>query len=81
MHAHAASEWKSFLIFCVPATLNGILKNKYYIHAFLLVKSIRILLADSISKEGMQLAESMLMKFCTLMEQYYGTNTCHVVSR
>ena len=67
-----ASEWKSFLLFYVPVTLHGILSDKYYIHALLLVKSLRILLADSITKEDLKKAHNMLKKFCELMEKYYG---------
>ena len=68
----SASEWKSFLFFYVPATLHKILLDKYYVHAFLLVKAIRILLSTSISKERLKLAESLLKQFCKLMEEYYG---------
>jgi len=60
------------MFFYVPATLHGILGDKYYIHAFLLIKAMRILLADEISQTHLALAEKMIKKFCELMEQYYG---------
>ena len=67
-----ASEWKSFLLYLVPATLNNILPDQYYVHVFLLIKAVRILLSDSISEEELKLAEKLLKKFCTLFEDYYG---------
>ena len=52
--------------------MNGILPEKYYIHVFLLIKSIRILLADQITEVGVKLAEKLLKMFCRLFENYYG---------
>ena len=54
--------------------MNGILLEKYYIHVFLLIKSIRIilLLADQITEVGVKLAEKLLKMFCQLFENYYG---------
>lgn len=69
---YTASEWKSFLLYLVPATLNGILHDKFYLHAMLLVKPIRILLANRISQEGLLHANKLLKKFCALVEDYYG---------
>ena len=72
-----ASEWQSFLLFYLPATLHGILLDKYYVHTLLLVKSIRILLADSITDERLKEADKMLKRFCKLMEEYYGKYFLH----
>ena len=66
-----ASEWKSFLFFYIPV-MNGILPDQYYVHAFLLVKSLRLLLSCSISEADMQLTETLLHKFCSGMETLYG---------
>ena len=52
-----ASEWKSFMFFYLPATLYGILGDKYYIHALLIIKAMRTLLAVEISQTCMSLAE------------------------
>jgi len=68
----AASEWKSFLVFYIPVVLFNILPMKYYVHVFLLVKAIRILLGECIEMNQVKLAEQLLLKFCYLMEQYYG---------
>ena len=57
----------------MPATLIDILPDKYYIHFFLLVKSIHILLGNSITEEDLQLTDTLLQKFCFLYENYYGT--------
>ena len=67
-----ASEWKSFLLYYIPVAMNGLLPDKYYVHVLLLIKSIRLLLADHISEEGLKLAEKLLKKFCHLFENYYG---------
>ena len=78
---YIASEWRSFLLYYIPTTLFGILPNKYYLHAILLTKALRILLADSISTDNVQLAQKLLMKFCRLYEDYYGiiNATCNRV--
>jgi len=68
----AASEWKSFLVFYIPVVLFNILPMKYYVHVFLLIKAIRILLGECIEMSELKLAEQLLLKFCYLMEQYYG---------
>ena len=67
-----ASEWKSFLLYIIPVAMNGILPEKYYVHVLLLVKSIRLLLADCVTQVGLKLAEKLLRKFCCLFEDYYG---------
>ena len=67
-----ASEWKSFLLYYIPVSLYGILPMKYYIHVFLLIKAIRILLSESIQRKELKVADHLLSKFCKLMEQYYG---------
>ena len=69
---YTASEWKSFLFYYIPATLRGILPDKYYLHVFLLIKSLRILLSCSISTDAIQLADKMLRMFCIKMEKLYG---------
>lgn len=63
------------MLFVVPATLNSVLPDKYFVHAFLLIKSLRILLANDITEESLQLTEKLLTKFCKLMEDYYGEVT------
>lgn len=60
------------MLFVVPVVLNGILPDKYYIHAFLLIKSLRILLSSCITDDSLQLAEKLLKRFYKLMEEYYG---------
>jgi len=70
------SEWKYFLLYYIPAGLYGILPDKYYVHVFLLIKSIWILLSHYISEEGLQLAEKLLKKFCFLQEHHYGNVLC-----
>ena len=74
-----ASEWKYFLMFYIPTGLHGILSDKYYVHAFLLIRSMRILLGSYISDNDLHIAERLLNKFCILYEQYYGKihNTTH----
>ena len=67
-----ASEWRSFLLYYIPTTLFGILPNKFYVHAILLTKALRILLADCINDDDLQLAEKLLKQFCVLYEEYYG---------
>ena len=56
----------------LPPTVYGILEDKFYVHIFLLIKLVRILLANAISEEELQMAEKCLCKFCKLMEEYYG---------
>ena len=68
---YTASEWKSFLFYFVPATLSEILSDKFYVHVFLLIKSIRILLANHISDKRLHLAEKLLKRFCQLQKQHY----------
>ena len=63
-----ASEWKCFLLLCIPSVLFRILPDKYYVHTFLLIKSIRILLNNTVSEETLHLAEKLLKRFCELME-------------
>ena len=70
---YLASEWKSFLLLYTPAVLLGILPDKYYLHIFLLIQSIRILLSNTISEERLRLADTFLKQFCELVESYYGT--------
>ena len=66
---NAASEWKQFLLFYIPVTLYGILLDKFYVHALILTKAIRILLSNRISESSLQMAEKLLKK---LNEEYYG---------
>ena len=74
--AFTASEWRSFLLLYIPAALCGILPDKYYVHAMLLVKAIRIMLGNSISFAALQQAEELIKYFCLLYEEYYG-NRCN----
>ena len=67
-----ASEWKSFLLYYIPAALHGILPMKYFLHVFLLIKALRILLNESIERNELKLADRLFSKFCKLMETYYG---------
>lgn len=75
---YVASEWKSFLLFYIPATLYDVLHMKYYAHVFLLIKAIRILLSEYIEHKNLALADQLLTKFCKLMEQYYGEFLCTI---
>ena len=68
---NVASEWKSFLMYYISAGWHGILSDKYYPHAFLLIRSMRILLANHIMDNEVNLAESLLNKFCCLYENNY----------
>ena len=61
-----------FLLFYIPVSLCGILPMKFYIHVFLLIKSMRILLSDHIERTQLRVADKLLSKFCKLMEKYYG---------
>lgn len=76
---YTASEWKSFLFYFIPATLSEILPDKFYVHVFLLIKSIRILLANRISDEKLHLAEKLIKRFCQLQEQHYGTTIIFIL--
>lgn len=69
-----ASEWKSFLLYYIPVALHGILPMKYFLHVFLLIKALRIVLSESIEKNKLKLADSLFSKFYSLMEIYYGEN-------
>ena len=69
---NVASEWKSFLMYYIPAGLHGILSDKYYVHEFLLIRSMRILLANHIKDNDVNLAERLLSKFCCLYDNNYG---------
>ena len=60
------------MLYYIPTTLLGILPNKFYVHAILLTKALRILLADCINNDDLQLAEKLLKQFCVLYEEYYG---------
>ena len=60
------------MLYLVPATMNGILLDQYYVHVFLLIKAVRILLGDCISEAELKLAEKLLKKFHILFEDYYG---------
>lgn len=60
------------MLYYIPVAMNGLLPDKYYVHVLLLIKSIRLLLADHISEEGLKLAEKLLKKFFHLFENYYG---------
>jgi len=72
IYTFLASEWKSFLVFYLPVVLFEILPMKYYVHVFLLIKATRTLLGECIEISQLKLAEQLLLKFCQLMEQYYG---------
>lgn len=52
--------------------LQGILPDKYFVHALLLSKAIRLLLSDSISQSDCNVAERFLHLFWGLNEQLYG---------
>lgn len=52
--------------------LQGILPDKYFAHALLLSKAIRVLLSDSISLSDCSVAERLLCLFWELNEQLYG---------
>ena len=66
-----ATECRTFLLYYMPI-LKGILPDRYLAHAFLLSKSIRILLSDEIPVNDIDFAESLLLLFWRLTEKYYG---------
>ena len=45
-----------------------ILPDKFFIHVFMMIKSLRLLLSSRISEYDIE----KLLKFCILFEQYYG---------
>ena len=66
-----AAEYRTFLLYYAPSALFGIITEKYLIHLLLLTKSMRILLADSISEEALELANHLLTLFSQLHLHYY----------
>ena len=71
-HGHIASECKVFLLYYLPAVLQGILPEKFFCHALILCKAIRLLTGSSISHAEIDTAEELLKLFWTLTEKYYG---------
>ena len=71
----AAQECRNFLLYYIPATLSGILPDKYYAHTLLLVKSMRILLANSITQDDLEVAHEFIELYTILYEEYYGTQS------
>ena len=46
--------------------------DKYYAHSLLLVKSMRILLSNSITHDDLEAAHEFIDLFTILYEEYYG---------
>ncbi len=67
-----ATECRTFLLYYIPATLHGILPDKYLVHVLLLAKAVRILLGDHILAADVERAGHLLNLFCQLTEKYYG---------
>lgn len=59
----------------MPATLSGIVPEKYLTHTLLLVKGIRILLGTHITQRDLQVAHSLLELYIKFYEQCYGMHT------
>ena len=45
----------------------------FWFHAFLLIKSVQLLLKSKVPQNDIDLSEKFLKKFRVLLEQYYGT--------
>ena len=80
---YVASEWRSVLLHYTPIALWKILPDKYYVHAIMLTKAIRILLSNSISRDAIKLADKLIKKFCSHYEEFYGvyiaTGNLHII--
>ena len=61
-----------FLLYYLPAVLGGILPDKFFAHALLLCKAIRLLTGDAVSHGEIDVAEGLLDLFWRLTEKYYG---------
>jgi hypothetical protein len=57
-----ATECRTFLLYYLPI-LKGILPDRYLAHAFLLSKSIRILLSNKVIFDDIDVAENLLLLF------------------
>jgi hypothetical protein len=72
-----ATECRTFLLYYLPL-LHGILPDKYLVHALLLSKAMRLLLADEISQADIEIAENLLGLYWRLTEEYYGLKHCKI---
>ncbi|CAI8020857.1 hypothetical protein GBAR_LOCUS12434 [Geodia barretti] len=72
-----ATECRTFLLYYLPL-LHGILPDKYLVHALLLSKAMRLLLADEISQADIEIADNLLGLYWRLTEDYYGLKHCKV---
>ena len=65
----SAQECRNFLLYYVPATLSGILPDKYLV---LLAKSVRIRLGMHITRSDHEVAKQFIELYVMLYEEYYG---------
>ncbi len=65
------SEWRSFLLFAL-SILNGVLLKNFWIHLFLLVFAMHILLGEKVKRCDIEVAERALKKFTMQFEKLYG---------
>ncbi|KAJ1522449.1 hypothetical protein ONE63_001639 [Megalurothrips usitatus] len=70
-----ASQWRSWLLFYAIVCMKGELKEKYLKHFGMLAVAANILLQKSISQSDLQFAEILLIKYCYLCEEYFGTGS------
>ncbi|XP_044595363.1 uncharacterized protein LOC123272557 [Cotesia glomerata] len=67
-----ATEWRSWLLFYSLICLKGILPQKYLEHLALLVEAVRILLCSKIHHVDLQTAETLIVKYVVLYQEYFG---------
>ncbi|CAG5075356.1 Protein of unknown function [Cotesia congregata] len=67
-----ATEWRSWLLFYSLICLREILPQKYLDHLALLVEAVRILLSGKIEINDLQIAETLIIKYVALYQEYFG---------
>ncbi|XP_011312318.1 uncharacterized protein [Fopius arisanus] len=67
-----ATEWRSWLLFYSLPCLEGILPHKYIKHWSLLVSAMEILLKAAITRNELQDAREVLVKFVEKYQKLYG---------
>lgn len=71
-YSFAASELKNFLLYYLQVTLYDVLPARFYVHACILSKAIRLLLSENLSDKDLSTADKLLKRYCKLHEEYYG---------
>lgn len=71
-----ATEFKNWLLHYSEAVLCGTMHPLYFFHWTLLIGGTGILCSDSISKQDLEKADSMLQDFVFLMTILYGQTKC-----